>query len=113
MRADEKKKVTRRERERKAHKEEILDTAEEIFSQKGFVRASVQDIAEKADFSVGTIYYFFESKENLYDEVINRRLEQAYEIALKTLAGKTDPPSMIRSVLEAQLTFLEEHRPRM
>jgi AcrR family transcriptional regulator len=110
MRADEKKKVTRRERERKAHKEEILDTAEEIFAQKGFVRASVQDIAEKADFSVGTIYYFFESKENLYDEVINRRLEQAYEIALKALAGKTDPPSMIRSTLEAQLSFLEKHR---
>ena len=110
MQSSANKKLTRRERDRDAHKEEILDAAEEIFADEGFFGASVKNIAERADFSVGMIYHFFKSKEGLYDAVIGRRMDEAYELGVKAASRAKDPPSMIRMGLETLFTYMEEHR---
>ena len=64
-------KLSRREREKIRHKEEVLDAALKLFSDKGFHNVSMQEIAEESEFGVGTLYNFFESKETLFEELIN------------------------------------------
>ena len=56
-----------RKRDSKITKNRILEVAEEVFSEKGFDGARVDDIAEKAQVNKALIYYYFESKESLLD----------------------------------------------
>ncbi len=68
--------LPRREREKNKHKEEILEAALRLFSEKGFHNVSMQEIAEKSEFGVGTIYNFFESKEALFEELMKNGSER-------------------------------------
>jgi len=61
----EKKKSTRRERRIAARKQQILEAAIKVFAEKGFYLATTKEIAEIADVSEGTIYNYFDTKEDL------------------------------------------------
>ena len=64
---------------------EILDAADELFTQKGFDGASTNDILKKVGIARGTLYYHFKSKEDIMDGLIERYnvhlLDEAQEIA--------------------------------
>lgn len=53
-------------------KNEILDAAQELFTQKGFDGTSTNDILEKVGIARGTLYYHFKSKEDIMDALIER-----------------------------------------
>jgi AcrR family transcriptional regulator len=54
-------------------REVILDTAEEMFAERGFGAVTVRQITSKASVRLASIHYYFASKENLFNEVILRR----------------------------------------
>jgi AcrR family transcriptional regulator len=56
----------RRERERAMRQRLIQDAATELFMKKGFFSVKMEDIAEKAELSIATIYLYFKSKDELY-----------------------------------------------
>lgn len=57
-----------------ARPEEILSAAIAVFSEVGFARAKLEDIARRAGVSKGTLYLYFDSKEALFREVIRSRV---------------------------------------
>jgi AcrR family transcriptional regulator len=59
-------------------RELILDSAEEIFVQKGFSGSSMHMIAQRAGVSKSLLYHYFKSKSDLWEEVIHRRVFQAH-----------------------------------
>lgn len=63
--------ITKNPEERKA---EIMDTAEKLFSEKGFGNVAVSDIVKAVGVAQGTFYYYFESKEHLLNQTLERRL---------------------------------------
>lgn len=54
---------------------EILDAAESLFIQKGYTKATVNDILEKVGIGKGTFYHYFKSKEDVMDAVISRMVD--------------------------------------
>ena len=52
---------------------QLLDTAEVLFSRKGFDGTSVRDIAEAAGINTAMISYYFGSKEKLMEEIFERK----------------------------------------
>lgn len=54
---------------------EILDTAESLFSEKGYEKTSTTDITKKMGVAQGTLYYYFKSKEALANALIDRQLK--------------------------------------
>ncbi len=56
----------RKEREKNLRRQQIQDSAEEIFLQKGFRSTTMEDIAKKAELSTGAIYQYFKNKDELY-----------------------------------------------
>jgi AcrR family transcriptional regulator len=58
--------LTRREREKQQRKNDIVEAAEALFSEKGFKGTTMQEISERVELSKGTIYLYFKSKEELY-----------------------------------------------
>lgn len=69
---DDSKKLSRKERELQFRLNLILDAAEEVFAGSTFGGASVEEIAARAEISVGTLYNLFRSKEDVYRAVVSR-----------------------------------------
>ncbi|MFL7792912.1 MAG: TetR/AcrR family transcriptional regulator [Anaerolineae bacterium] len=87
-----KKTEERRERRAAARRNQILDAAAEVFAEKGFARATTKEIADRADISEGTIYNYFDSKEDLLIDIVGRLAEsQGLALVIK--------PEMIEQVL--------------
>ncbi|AVA24768.1 TetR/AcrR family transcriptional regulator [Rhizobium sp. LEGMi198b] len=68
---------------------EILDAAFEEFVERGYVATRVEDIASRVGVTKGTIYFYFETKERLFEEVIRRISVSFVDVSAKakTLSG--------------------------
>lgn len=66
-------KEARRQQRIETSREQILDTAEQLFAERGYHETGLKEVAAKCEFSVGSIYSFFESKDDLYEQVVMRR----------------------------------------
>jgi AcrR family transcriptional regulator len=54
-------------------REQILDTAEQLFGERGYHDTGLKEVAERCEFSVGSLYSYFDGKDALYQEVLRRR----------------------------------------
>ena len=61
---------TRWSRRKQARPAEILDAALKVFAQKGFAAARMDDIAKAAGVTKGTIYLYFENKEEVFKSLV-------------------------------------------
>ena len=104
-----KKPLTRKERERLRHRQEILDTALKLFSKRGFHNVSMQQIAEASEFAVGTLYNFFESKEALFDELSKDCGETLVNSLMVILDGPGTEVEHLRNFIRHLPHLLEEH----
>ena len=59
-------------------KDFILDTAQELFMEQGFDQTSISQILEATQIARGTLYYYFSSKEEIMDAIIERTIEGAF-----------------------------------
>jgi AcrR family transcriptional regulator len=65
----------RKEREKERRRQQIMVAARRIFSDKGFSRATMEDIANEAELSAGTIYLYFKNKDELCASLTLRILQ--------------------------------------
>lgn len=72
-------------------KNEILDAADVLFSQKGFDGTSISDIIERVGIARGTVYYHFKSKEDIMDVLIDRYNVKLLENARAVAPDKSIP----------------------
>ncbi len=101
---------TRKERERQRHRREMLEAAEELFSLRGFHETTVQDIAGKSEFAVGTIYNMFENKDAIYHEILRMRVREHMDLVKDELKTMSDPQQMLRKLIRAKFDFFDKHR---
>lgn len=73
--------ITRKERERLSRKNEIIAAAREVFCTHGFNDATLDEIAVKAEFGKGTLYNYFQGKEDLYEAVLAELFDECQGIA--------------------------------
>ena len=66
----------RKERERQQRREEILRAAETVFFSRGFEKSTMDEIAEAAELSKGTLYLYFRSKDDLHMAVARNAISQ-------------------------------------
>lgn len=101
--------ISRKEREKTRHRMEILESAEELFAEKGFHRTTVEDVAERAEFSVGTLYNFFSSKEELYQSLLKERCQQISDEANLALDQATEPIATIKMYIQAKIDIFTKY----
>ncbi|MBN9053846.1 TetR/AcrR family transcriptional regulator [Shinella sp. PSBB067] len=70
-----------------AKREQILDGAKRVFMEQGFEAASMNDITRAAGVSKGTIYVYFENKEDLFGYMIERERSRITETVRHALDG--------------------------
>jgi len=69
------------------YREHILEAAEDVFAEHGFEAAKVQQIAERARLSMGTIYSIFPGKQELYDALLASRGDELLRV-LRDVHGR-------------------------
>lgn len=67
--------LTRKEREYQRRRSDILKVAEEVFAEKGYVSTTMEEIAHRAEFAVGSLYKFFANKLDLYKTVLIEKID--------------------------------------
>jgi TetR/AcrR family transcriptional regulator len=102
--------ISRKEREYLAHREEILSAAEKVFAAKGFFPTTMNDISREAEFGTGTLYKYFRSKEELYFTLIDEKVEEINRLVKTELSQKTSAVERIKKVLGLQFEFFERNR---
>lgn len=65
-----------RKEQKERRRQEILYVALELFVSKGYAATKITDIAKRANMSTGLMFHYFDSKENLYAELIRMGLER-------------------------------------
>jgi TetR/AcrR family transcriptional regulator len=86
-------KLPRREREKLRQRQEIIAIALNLFSEKGYHSVSMHEVAEKAEFAIGTLYKFFQSKEDLYKALV---IEQCAKIHDAIVAAIDSPEDEVK-----------------
>jgi AcrR family transcriptional regulator len=96
------KKTSRREREKRRQRGDMLTAAVQLFSEKGYHNASMQEIAAKAEFAVGTLYKFFKNKEELYKALVTEQADRFHEALTAALAEEMDEIAQLRNYVQVK-----------
>jgi len=101
---------TKRRRRPEARPDEILDAAVEVFSEKGFAAARVEDVAKRAGLSKGAVYLYFDSKEALFEALVKRFATNVVAEAAKRFIAlaETDPIQTLRLAQRFLITALDD-----
>jgi AcrR family transcriptional regulator len=96
MRMSEPPKPATRQRRRKEERPgEILAAALTLFSERGFSATRLEDVADRAGIAKGTIYLYFQTKEDLFEAVVR----DAFAPLLERLTGALELPSAKSAVI--------------
>lgn len=98
----------RKERERERRRQQIMVAAKRVFSDKGFSRATMEDIANEAELSPGTLYLYFKNKDELYAS-LSLRILQYLTIRLEHVQAEpfTDAAQHLTALKEAMFDVYE------
>jgi AcrR family transcriptional regulator len=91
----------------------ILDAAEELAAEVGVAGASLQGMAQRAGVAVGTIYNYFDDRDELFAEVFARRraeLLAALDAAAQTARGSVSFDAQLHTFVRAVFTFFDGRR---
>jgi AcrR family transcriptional regulator len=102
--------TTLRDEAKSLYRNAILKAAEEVFAERGFFSARIQDIAERGGFAVGTVYKHFEQKEDVLRALL---IERVASMELALAPRESDPPGWedkLVTRLARLFSYVEEHR---
>jgi TetR/AcrR family transcriptional regulator len=95
-------KLPRREREKLRQRQEMLASALDLFSQKGYHNVSMHEIAQKAEFAIGTLYKFFQNKEDLYKALVLELCDEFEDSITRAIEQPQDEMEKLRSYVRAK-----------
>jgi len=87
----------------------ILETALEMFQERGYDQTTMRAIAEKAKVSLGNAYYYFHSKEYLIQAFYHRTHEQHLAAVLPELENETSLKARLLTVMRLKIETLKPY----
>lgn len=100
----------RRERERQRRRSEILDAAERVFARKSFHAATMTEVAENAEFAVGSLYNFFRGKDELYIAMVERVIGEYEPLMHESILAAASPLDALERIVALKLDLLDKHK---
>jgi AcrR family transcriptional regulator len=90
----------------KNKRDEILVQAANLFRKKGFSGTSMQDIARDVGILKGSIYYYFNSKNEIFREVLNKGISPVLKNAEFIMAKDLSPAEKLRELLRSHIDYI-------
>ena len=105
--------ASRREQRRLLHQDlsrtQLLDAAEEVFGAKGFHDTTLKEVADLAEFSVGSVYSFFESKDDLFLNVFLRRGAEMLPGMKRVIDEGGAPDEQLHRLVDYEVGYFRDH----
>jgi TetR/AcrR family transcriptional regulator len=95
-------KLPRRERDKLRQRQEMLAAALELFAEKGYHNVSMHEIAETAEFAIGTLYKFFQNKEDLYKALVLEQCDTFEEAISRAIEAPDDVVEKLRNYIRTK-----------
>lgn len=86
-------------------REKIIDAAIIVFSQSGYYKASMDDIARTAEVAKGTLYYHFPSKSELFKTLVTEGINMITEKIKRELNDNAPMDQQLRKVIESNVSL--------
>ena len=86
-------------------RQQLLTQAKEMFSQQGYVGASLRGLAEQSGITAAAVYYHFAKKEDLLREIVFEGLERLSQSVFGALAEPASPEMTLEAVVRAHLRY--------
>ncbi|MGW2366980.1 TetR/AcrR family transcriptional regulator [Streptomyces sp. NPDC001667] len=90
---------------------ELLATAAEVFAAHGYNATTVRRIADEAGLLAGSLYYHFDSKESMLDEILSAFLEELWAGYDAVLAAGLGPRQTLEALVTESFREIDRHRP--
>lgn len=94
--------LSRRDQQKEAKRLALIDAALAVFSRVGFAAAKIDDVADEAGVSKGTVYLYFESKEKLFEGMVKSKMMPMLDHVEEVMAQSTQTAT---ERLRAHMTF--------
>lgn len=99
----------RRQKEKEQRRRTILAAAERLFAGDGFHNTTIEQVAADIDLSKGTIYLYFQSKEDLFFSILEEKIDNYTRYLKGKLAQCEDLKCAVSVAVSEQLKFLTEN----
>ncbi|MEV0919895.1 TetR/AcrR family transcriptional regulator [Streptomyces sp. NPDC049967] len=90
---------------------ELLATAAEVFAAQGYNATTVRRIADEAGLLAGSLYYHFDSKESMLDEILSAFLDELWAGYGTVLAAGLGPAATIEALVTQSFRQIDRHGP--
>ncbi|WP_449475664.1 TetR/AcrR family transcriptional regulator [Streptomyces abikoensis] len=104
-------KKTTTERPAPERRGELLATAAEVFAAHGYNATTVRRIADEAGLLAGSLYYHFDSKESMLDEILSAFLDELWAGYDAVLAAGLGPRETLEALVTESFREIDRHRP--
>ena len=101
-------KPSRRERERSARRQEILEAARRVFGARGYAGATLDEVAREAEFAKGTLYSYFDSKAELFTALMDYEFDELTTHVEEALGREKDTVRAVKAAIIIFLGYFEE-----
>lgn len=96
-------------KKQKLIKLKIVSVASHVFSKLGFKKATMEDIAHAAGMGKSSIYYYFTSKEKIFEEVVKKEANAlSLELEKRVINVNDNPKDKIRNYIFIRMKYLKE-----
>jgi|SRR5699024_2911662 len=99
----------RKKREKQQRRQDIVEAAERVIASQGFDAATMIEIAEEAELSKGTLYLYFQSKDELYMAICKRGSQLLVDEFAELFSGSYTGIELIQKMGENYLRFVTDH----
>lgn len=90
-------------------RDQVLRTAERLFSQRGFHAASIRDIAEALNIKGGSLYAHIESKEDLLWDIVSAAADRFFAAVEPIVGGGLVPIEKLRRLIQAHVRVITDN----
>lgn len=88
-------------------REEILNSAQKLFQQYGLRKTTMEDIAKRSGKGKSTLYYYYPSKEEIFDEVIRREAQEVFQETQKAIESASTAEEKLEAYFFTSLKMVQ------
>ena len=85
----------------------ILDAAVRVFAEEGFHNAKIEDVAREAEVAHGTVYLYFESKDDLLISIFRENIRELTEYVKSEVQKETNAEDKLGKMIALQIELVE------
>jgi len=100
----------RRKLEKQVRLNQILDAARKLLFSQGIENISISKISKEAELGVGTIYFYYKNKEDIFIALQQEGIEVLFTSIQQIVGQDLDPDEKLRQVAHAYYEFTENHK---